>query len=82
MRWWHSYRICVSARNCDGDVTTLVIALFLWDISIKLNLRHKRMLKYWVEVGAGYWCGTLEEKDHSEDIDVDMRIGLLCILKK
>ena len=27
MRWRHSYRICVSARNCDGDVAKRVTAL-------------------------------------------------------
>jgi hypothetical protein len=77
-----SYRIRVSDRNCDGDVTRRMIALLLREIAIELNLRHERMFKYGGEVRRGYWRGNMEESVRSEDVEVDVRIGSECILNK
>jgi hypothetical protein len=44
-----------------------VIALLLREISIILNLRHKRMFKCGGKLRTGYLCGTQDESDHSED---------------
>ena len=82
MRWGHSYRLCVLASNCDGDITKQVIALLLLEIARQLNLRNKRMFNYGREVRRGYWCGRMEERVHLEDIEVDVRIESECILNK
>jgi hypothetical protein len=40
------------------------------------------MFKYGEEVRREYWCGNMEERVRSEDIEVDVRIGSECMLNR
>ena len=47
MIWRHSYTICVSASNCEGDVTKRVTAVLLREIAIELNFTSQKNVQIW-----------------------------------